>query len=146
MAGAYDEDLMLDLVAHVEAAANGKQATIIGTKKAIRNLAPSIEGDMSLSDLYTQGAYGRFYGSPVVAIPQRHKVGSTEFILPDNMLTIVAGDDKPIKCVYEGDSMIIQGNPVDNGDLTQEHFVADRYGLAIILAGGNSGIGRYEIA
>ena len=32
--------------------------------------------------------------------PQRHKIGSTEFTLDDNILTIIAGDDKPIKCVY----------------------------------------------
>ena len=37
-AGAYDEDELLDLISHVEAAAGGKQATIIGTKKALRNL------------------------------------------------------------------------------------------------------------
>ncbi len=28
------------------------------------------------------------------------KVGSTEFTLADDILTIIAGDDKPIKCVY----------------------------------------------
>ena len=50
-AGAYDEEELLDLIAHVEAAANGKPATIIGTKKAVRNLAPSIQGTDCL--LYT---------------------------------------------------------------------------------------------
>ena len=39
-AGAYDEDALLELINHVEAAAGGKTATIIGTKKALRNLAP----------------------------------------------------------------------------------------------------------
>ncbi len=54
-AGAYDEDELLDLIAHVEAAANGKPATIICTKKAARNLAPSIHGTDSQSDIYNMG-------------------------------------------------------------------------------------------
>lgn len=53
-AGAYDEDALLDLIAHVEAS-TGKTATIIGTKKAVRNLAPSIQGAESKSDMYNMG-------------------------------------------------------------------------------------------
>ena len=41
MRGSYDEATLLDLIAHVEAAGNGGQAMILGTKKALRNLAPS---------------------------------------------------------------------------------------------------------
>ena len=43
------------------------------------------------------GYVGKFYGTPVVAEPQRHKIGSTDFVLADNVLTVIAGDDKPIK-------------------------------------------------
>lgn len=119
VSGTYDEDKMLDLVAHVEAA-SGKTATIIGTKKAIRNLAPSIQGIDSQSDLYNMGYYGKFYGTPVVCQPQRHKIGSTQFALDDDIITVIASGEKPIKFVYEGDALIIPGNPMDNADLTQE--------------------------
>lgn len=144
-AGAYDEDELLDLIAHVEAAAGGKTATIIGTKKAIRNLIPSIQSDGFKDDLYNLGYAGKFFGTPVVVTPQRHKVGSTEFTLDDDMLTIIAGDDKPIKCVYEGNPIVLMGDPMSNGDLTQEYLYGEKYGLGIVLAGGNAGIGRYEI-
>ena len=63
-----------------------------------------------------------------------------------DMLTIIAGDDKPIKCVYEGDPIVIMGEPTANGDLTQEYLYGEKYGMGIVLAGGNAGIGRYEIA
>ncbi len=145
-AGTYDEDQLLDLIAHVEAAAGGKTATIIGTKKAVRNLAPSIQGTDSKSDLYNMGYYGKFYGTPVVTTPQRHKIGSTDFVMDDDVLTIIAGDDKPIKCVYEGNPIVIMGNPLDNGDLTQEYLYGEKYGMGIVLAGGNAGVGRYEIS
>lgn len=145
-AGAYDEEALLDLIAHVEAAAGGKTATIIGTKKAVRNLAPAIEGADSKSDLYNMGYYGKFYGTNVVVTPQRHKVDSTEFIFPDNVLTVIAGDDKPIKCVYEGQSTVLLGDPTQNRDFTQEYLYGEKYGMGIVLAGGNAGIGRYELA
>ena len=145
-AGTYDEDTLLDLVSHVEAASGGKTATIIGTKKALRRLAPSIQGTDSQSDIYNMGYYGKFYGTPVVAMPQRHKIGSTEFVMDDDMLTVIAGDDKPIKVVYEGESLVLMGDPTSNGDLTQEYLYAEKYGMGIVLAGGNAGIGRYDMA
>ena len=145
-AGAYDEDALIELINHVEAAAGGKTATIIGTKKALRNLAPSIQGVDSKSDLYNMGYYGKFYGTPVVATPQRHKVNSTEFVMDDNVITIIAGDDKPIKCVYEGQSVVLLGDPTSNKDFTQDYLYGEKYGMGIVLAGGNAGIGRYEVA
>ncbi len=144
-AGAYDEDTLLETIAHVEAAANGQQATIIGTKPALRKLAPAIQGADSKSDLYNLGYYGRFYSTPVFAIPQRHKVNSTDFVFDDKVLTIVAGSERPIKCVYEGQSTIIMGQPTDNQDLTQTYTYLERWGMGLVLAGGNAGIGRYQM-
>ena len=144
-AGAYDEDTLLDLISHVEAAANGRPATIIGTKKAIRNLAPAIQGNDSESDIYNLGYYGKFYGTPVVALPQRHKDNSTDFVFSDNLLTVIAGDDRPIKFVNEGQSTVLMGDPMQNMDLTQTYMYGEKYGLGIVLAGGNAGICRYEM-
>lgn len=144
-AGAYNEDALLDLISHVEAAAGGKKATIVGTMKAVRNLAASIQSDSAKEDLYNLGYYGKFYGTPVVVTPQRHKVGSNEFVMDDDVLTIIAGDDKPIKVVYEGDPIVLMGDPMQNADFTQEYLYGEKYGMGIVLA-NNTGIGRYEMA
>ena len=144
-AGSYDEDDLLDLISHVEAAAGGKTATIVGTKKALRNLKESIQSDGAKEELHNLGYYGSFYGTPCIATPQRHKVGTTEFVLDDDVLTIIAGDDKPIKMVYEGDPIVLMGDPISNADFTQEYLYGEKYGLGIVLAGGNAGIGRYEM-
>lgn len=143
-AGAYDEDEMLDLIAHVEAAAGGKTATVIGTKKALRNLKSSVLAEDARGDLYKMGVYGYFFGTPLVSVPQRHKVGTSEFVLDDDVLTIIAGDDKPLKVVYEGDPIVLMGDPMTNADFTQEYFYGSRWGAGIVLA-ANNGIGRYEI-
>ena len=96
-AGTYNEDDLLDVISHVEAAAGGKTASIVGTKKALRNLKESIMSDGAKDEFHNMGYAGTFFGTPVVAIPQRHQVGSTNFVFQDDVLTIVAGDDKPIK-------------------------------------------------
>lgn len=145
-AGTYDEDELLDLISHVEAAAGGKTATIVGTKKALRNIKESIDSDETKTELHNMGYIGKFYGTPVVATPQRHKVGSTEFVLSDDFITIIAGDDKPLKVVYEGDPIVLMGDPTTNADLTQEYLYGEKYGVGIVLAGNNTGIGRYEFA
>lgn len=143
-AGTYDEDDLLDLISHVEAAAGGKTATIIGTKKALRNLKESIMSDGAKDELHNMGYFGKFFGTPCVAVPQRHQIGSTNFVLDDDVLTIIAGDDKPIKVVYEGNPIVLMGDPMTNADFTQEYLYGEKYGMGIVLAGGNSGIGRYE--
>lgn len=144
-AGAYDESALLELVEHVEAAAGGKQATIIGTKAALRNLKESIQANGAKDELHNMGYYGKFYGTPCVAVPQRHKVGSTEFVMDDKVLTIIAGDDKPLKVVYEGDPIVLMGDPMTNADFTQEYLYGEKYGMGIVLAGNNAGIGRYDM-
>ena len=145
-AGSYSEDSLLDLISHVEAAAGGKTATILGTKKALRNIKESIMSNGAKDELHNMGYIGKFYGTPVVATPQRHKVGSTKFVLDDNMITVIAGDDKPIKVVYEGNPIVLLGDPMKNADFTQEYLYGVKYGTGIVLAGNNTGIGRYEIA
>lgn len=146
VAGAYDEDALLDVISHVEAAAGGKKATIIGTGKALRAAKESINSNAGKDELHNLGYYGKFYGTDVVKMPQRHKVGTGEFIFNDKVLTIVAGEDKPIKVVYEGNPIIIPGNPLDNADLTHEYLYGSKWGVGLVLAASNSGIGKYETA
>lgn len=141
-AGSYDEDVLLTLIDHVEAA-SGQKATIIGTKKAIRQLKESVQCNSAKEELHNLGYYGTFFGTPVVALQQRHKAGSTTFIYDDNTLTIVAGDNKPIKLVIEGAPIVTMNDPFKNQDLTQEYFAAQKWGMAIVLA-NNGGIGRYK--
>ena len=143
VAGSYDEDALLAVVEHVEAA-TGEKATIIGTKAALRAAKESIMSDGAKEELHGMGYFGTFYGTPCVALPQRHKVGSTDFLLDNKVLTVVAGPEKPIKFVYEGDPLIIPGDPLTNADLTQEYLFGQKYGCGLVLS-GNAGIGAYTM-
>lgn len=144
-AGTYSEDALLELVSHVEAAGGGA-ATVIGTKRALKPFIPSIVGPNGKNIVDDQGYVGKFYGSDVVCVPQRHYAGTTDFVFDDKMITVVANGNggKPIKLVYEGDPLVINVDAKTNMDLTQEYFLQDRWGAALITAGGNTGIGRYK--
>ena len=141
-AGSYSADTLLTLIDHVEAAAGGKPATIYSTKKGLRKAVEIIQSDQAKEELHNFGYYGKFYGTPCVALPQRHQTGTTTFMFGDEML-IIAGDEKPFKFVYEGNPIVLMGDPMTNADLTQEFLYGSKYGLGIVTA-GNTGIGRYE--
>ena len=78
------------------------------------------------------GYFGKFYTTPIIVMQNGHKVGTNEFILK-NDLYIVAGDDKFIKGATEGETLIINGDPLNNADLSQEYMVAMSYGLKAVL-------------
>lgn len=130
--GSYDEEKLLTLVEHVEAA-TGQTAMIVGTKKALRKVTTAVVSDSAKEDLYNMGYYGKVAGIPMVAVKQRHETGSNKFILDDKNLYIFAGGSKPFKRVTEGDVVMLTGNPMTNADLTQEFLMAKRTGIAIVM-------------
>ena len=145
-AGTYNENVLLGILEHVEAASGGKTPIIYGTKAVLRNLMNGITNppDSAKEAFVNDGYIGKFYGADVVAIPQRHLPGTTNFAYNDKLITIIAASDKPIKCIREGNPLIISRDPELNMDLTQEYFLAEKWGLALVM-NENAGIGKYEI-
>ena len=47
--------------------------------------------------------------------------------------------------MYEGDPIVLMGDPMTNADFTQEYLYGEKYGMGIVLAGNNAGIGRYDM-
>lgn len=142
VSGSFAEASLLNLVEHVEAA-TGMSAKIIGTRTALRKISMAQAGDEVKSDYYNFGYMGKFNGVPCFAIKNGHKVGTTNFILNDTDIYVVAGDDKFIKHYTEGETTIIVGNPTENADLTQEFTTIEKNCTAIVLS---SDIGVYRIS
>ena len=141
--GSFDESKLTAIIDHVEAA-TGKKAFILGSKQAVRKIT-GVKGADSTSakeDLYAMGYFGHFYTTPIIVMENAHKVGSTDFVL-SNDLYIVASDDKFVKFVTEGDTLIIPGDALGNADLSQEYFMAERYGISVIFA---ESFGCYSLA
>ena len=131
--GSYSEDNLIALIDHVEAA-TGKVAKLVGTRAALRQITPTVSGEAAKTDLYNIGYYGKFNGTDCIKINQVHAPGTTNFLLDDKKIYVIATDDKPIKVVTEGEGLIHMSDPFDNADLSQEYLYAESYGIAIASA------------
>ena len=140
--GSYDEDTLISLIEHVEAA-TGKTAMIAGTMKALRKVETAIVSDSAKEDMYKMGYFGSFNGTPMFRIKQVHNVGTYNFKLSENDIYIITTDEKPVKFVTEGDARIIDSDAINNADLTQDYFFGTRYGTGIVIT---DLFGRYSIA
>lgn len=135
VSGSFSEDKLMTLIDHVEAA-TGLTAYILGSKQAARKITgvKGADANSAKEDMYNLGYFGKFHTNPIIAMPNGHKVGTTDFILNDTDLHIVAGEDKFIKMVTEGDTLIIPGNPMNNMDLSQEFLMGQRTGTGIVMS------------
>ena len=128
--GSYSEDNLLDLVGHVEASTNSV-ATILGTKKALRKIATATVSDEAKSDMYNMGYYGKFNGTNMIWIPQIHKSGTDTFLLNDNKIYVIAGNDKPIKVVNVGTGLLSVNDPLQAKDFTQNYLYGQEFGVGL---------------
>lgn len=133
VAGSYSENALIEMIDHVEAA-TGKTAKIVGTRAAIRKLTNTIPSNLAANDLYDIGYYGKFAGTPVICLKQVHQTNTDNFLLNDNEIYVIAGDDKPIKFVTEGEGTVIMGDPMNNADLSQEYLYSENYGVGFATA------------
>ncbi len=142
--GSFEENKLLTLIDHVEAANDGKTAFILGSKQAVRKITgvTGADANSAKEDLYAMGYYGHIGENPIIAMKNAHKVGSTEFVL-GNDLYVICADDKFVKLVTEGDTLIIPGDPLNNADLSQEFLMGQRYGTAIVMKETN---GVYQLS
>ncbi|MPL95074.1 hypothetical protein SDC9_41237 [bioreactor metagenome] len=131
--GTYDEASLLALVEHVEAA-TGMAAKIVGTKAALRKCATAVIADAAKDDYYGVGYFGKLAGVPMVAVKNRHQVGTDTFVFPDTKIFVIASDDKPVKFVTEGEAVIIEKDGTTNSDMTMEYLYTERIGVAVLVA------------
>lgn len=135
--GTYTEDGLLDLVGHVEAS-NEAVGTILGTKKALRKVTTAVVSDQAKTDLYAMGYYGKFNGTNMIYLPQRHTTGTDTFLLDDNKVYVIAGNDKPIKVVNVGTGLLSVNDPLQQADHTQNYLYGMEFGVGVAF---NSKIG-----
>ena len=74
---------------------------------------------------------------------QTHKLNSTDMLLDDKTVYVMAANDKPIKYVTYGDGIILQKDPMQNADLTYEWLYTERTGVGMVI---NEVFGKYTFA
>ena len=136
--GSIDEDDVITMINHVEAA-TGKTARIIGTQAALKALSAATTANFigadAKADIYNQGFFGKFYGTDCYLLKQVHAAGSTDtFALSDKCFYVIASDDKFIKFVDEGETIIDDRDWTENADMTIEYRMFQRWGVGVAVA------------
>lgn len=145
-AGSYSDDTLIDIIAHVEAA-TGKKAVVFGTQAALKKLngtALANASEKAKEDLYNQGYFGKFYGTDVFKLNQMHIPGTDNFLLEDDVIHVLAGDDKFIKFVDEGETIIDDRDWTENSDSTLEYRMSQKFGAAVLFS--SKGYGKYKFS
>jgi len=140
--GSFSESTLLELIEHVEAATEATP-NIYGTKSALRKVTTATVSDEAKSDLYNFGFYGKFNGTNMVYLPQRHKTGTDEFLLDDSKIYVIAGDDKPIKVVNVGTGLLSANDPLQSSEFVQNYLYGQEFGVGLAF---NEKMGFYTLS
>lgn len=135
-AGAYDEDALLDMCQRVSAANDGATVTLVCTLKGARKIQADKTDDNTQNDIYNHGYAMKWNGIDVVVVPQRLKVGSSEFIFDDDKVYVIPSNmDQPIKMVVGGDDVFdINDDITENADMSLEVTYIAYYVVGVITA------------
>jgi hypothetical protein len=142
--GAFDETKLSTLCAHTEAANRNAQTVIMGTKLALANITSAVisEAQKTLRNEY--GYYGKFNGWDIMEIKQSHKPSTDTFAIDDAFLLVVPiPEDKMVKLVLEGNTIVIDKMNNENADMSIEHTLIKKYGAVVVAS---QKYGMYKIS
>jgi hypothetical protein len=146
--GTYDEAQLIEIASHVEAS-SGSTPMIVGTRKALAKVTAGLDAaylsDKSKDQLNNTGRISVYNGLTLVQLPTVHKANSFEFAYNDNQLLVLpSGDNKPVKIVYEGDSLVKEvSDGTDNMDMSLEYKFITKFGTNVVF---NSLYGVYNLS
>jgi len=136
---------MKELIQKVKVKAGVPAIRIMGTEAAIAQLNDLAEvkySDAMMNEVYSTGRLGKWMGNTIVEIPQAFEVGTTDFIVADNVLLIVPEGEKFIKFVDEGETRSRELTEKDNDDQTLSWEVQRKLGCAAVFG---SAFGKFTI-
>lgn len=139
--GSFTAAKLHTLIDHVEAA-TGKSATIVGTRAALAQCEGTEKADSAKESMHNAGFYGMFDGTPMVMIRQQHQAGTDTFLFDNNTVYVVASDDKFLKLVMEGETIVDDRDFTANSDMTLEFRMLMAWGVGLVISGK---IGKYVI-
>lgn len=135
--GSFDEEAIIEVAQHVEAA-NGQKPILVGTRLALRKLQgiTTVVSDNMIDDKNRDGLLPVWQGYACMEIAQGHKMGTLDFTMPNNKVYIIAGDERPVKIVLEGDTEVKEvADEFTNADGSVEEVVRFKAGAAVVYGG-----------
>ena len=149
--GNFDLKEFRKVIKMVKTANPNATIKLCGTSTALGNIPDTLGKTASFlfsedmkNELNNKGIMRVWEGNQLIEIPQTFiQDGDFEFGVRDDVIYIMAGDEKPIKVVREGETVIIDSqDPTVRKDMTIEYQVLIRMGFGIIL---NKYFGAFKI-
>jgi hypothetical protein len=132
--GAFNETTLRTLIEHVETK-TGTTATVYGTKNALGMITTAQPSNEEKDTYSKQGYYGGFYGTPMRKIFQSHTNGTDTFAINSSFVMVLPeGDERIVKIVDEGDSIIIDLPGGESADLSQDYVFIRKSGIAVLTS------------
>lgn len=132
--GSYDEADILKVLQHVQAS-NGVKPIIVGTASALAKLQGTViaNGSTNMKDEKNSKGYMTLWnGYECLELNQGHKAGTFEFTMEENRLFALCGDDKIVKMVLEGESIVREINDgTTNADSTMDYTLTFKGNAAV---------------
>jgi hypothetical protein len=144
--GTFSEATLLEIAEHVQAANQGSQIIIAGTRTALAKFSGSttLMSDGMKDELNKNGVLGYWNGYALLPIPQNHKANTFEFQVANDRLMILPANAKPIKVVKEGLPLIKEvSDGLTNRDMSMEYSFISQYGVAAVF---NLLYGQYQFS
>ena len=141
-AGTFDLKEFRKLIAKVKALNPNSTIKLCGTATALGNIpdtlgktASFLFSDDMKKEINNKGILSVWEGHQLVEIPQVFvQDGDFEFGVRDDIIYIMAGDEKPVKFVTEGDLIIFDSqNPMARQDMTMEFQPQIKMGVGVLL-------------
>lgn len=132
-AGGFNIESVYTLVDHVQAENQGVEVAIVGTRQALRKLAPIVSTDEANKDLYENGFYTTAEGYKLIPVDQAHVPGTFTFLLSNKQLMVVPMTTEGMVKVLEEGTPIIEDMPLNSkGDMSKEFLFYREVGVAVI--------------
>jgi hypothetical protein len=136
--GTFDRGQLNALVQHIEAA-TGKNAIVYGTKSALQQATPAYVSYSMMDARNNDGYFRVIDGIPMVEIKQAHVPGTNNFAVSDKFLLVIPqGEEKLVKLVFEGESIVEDSNTMGAATMGAsrqvEYGVAKKYGVGVVAA------------
>lgn len=133
--GSLEEEAVLEMLAHVEAA-NGVKPMLVGTEQALRKLTGVITIDRYSSNMKDavneNGLLSVWNGYVLMPIKQGHKIGTFEFTMDNEVIYALCGNEKMCKMVLEGDILVKEvSDGLTNADMSLEQVVSFKAGCGV---------------
>lgn len=133
--GTFAEDKLLSIAEHVQAANQGSDLIIAGTKTALSKLSGVETLSEGMKDQLNRNGVLQFWkGYALLPIPQSHKPNTFEFAIENDRLIVLPANAKPIKVVKEGMPMVKEvSDGLTNQDMSMEYKFISQYGVATVF-------------